>query len=117
MILCFPHNVHMVKKDRHPGHFIRAWRQHKNLTLERLADQVGTTHATLSRIERGKVPYSQPLLEALAEALGTTPASLIMRDPTAKGSIWEILDQIPAAERDNAARALTGFMRKTGTNS
>jgi transcriptional regulator with XRE-family HTH domain len=107
------HNVHMAKK-KDPGHFIRAWRKSiPGLTLERLAERVGTTHATLSRIERGKVPYSQPLLEALAEAMGTTPASLIMRDPSRPGSIWDVVEQIPLSERENAAKALEGF-KKTG---
>lgn len=108
------HHVHMGKKGSHPGHFIRAWRKHRELSLERLAERVGSTHATISRIERGKQPYSQPLLEALAEALGTTPASLIMRDPTKAGSIWDIVEQIPALEREIAAKALSGFVKKAG---
>lgn len=116
-LIGFPHNVRMAKKHQPPKHFIRAWRKSvPGLTLEKLADRVGTTHATLSRIERGKLPYSQPLLEALAEAIGTTPASLLMRDPSVKESIWDILAGIPPTERDNAAKALTGFMRKTGTH-
>lgn len=114
-LLTFAHNVHMAKK-RGPGHFIRSWRKHKDFTLERLASRVGTTHATLSRIERGKIPYSQPLLEALADALETTPASLIMRDPLAPKSIWDIWEGIPPAERDSAIKALAGFS-KTGTGN
>lgn len=103
----------MAKKDKHPGHFIRAWRKHRDCTLERLAERVGTTHATLSRVERGKVPYSQPLLEALADALGTTPASLIMRDPSVSNGIWDIWEQIPTQNRDQAAKVLETF-KKTG---
>lgn len=119
-LMGLPHHVRMAKKDRGPKHFIRAWRKSiPGLTLERLAERVSekvpTTHATLSRIERGKLPYSQPILEALADAMGTTPASLIMRDPSTKGSIWDMLDQIPATERENAAKALAGFTKKTGT--
>lgn len=105
----------MGKKKRDPGHYIRAWRKSvEGLTLEKLADRIGTTHATLSRIERGKLPYSQPLLEALAEAIGTTPASLIMRSP-GDDRLWDILDGVPPAERENAAKALSGFVKKTGT--
>lgn len=109
------HHVHMAKKPKGPRHFLRAWRKHRDFTLERLADRVGTTHATLSRIERGKQPYSQELLEALAEALGTTPASLIMRDPAQKDAIWDIWDQIPSEERARAAQMLEIFTKKTGT--
>jgi transcriptional regulator with XRE-family HTH domain len=112
-VLGWPQNVHMAKKTKATGHFIRAWRKHRDFTLERLAERVGTTHATLSRIERGKVPYSQALLEALAEALGTTPASLIMRDPAQPDAIWDIWEQIPAQDRDKAVKILEAF-KKTG---
>lgn len=104
-------NVHMAKKPKHPGHFIREWRKAKDFTLERLAERIGTTHATLSRIERGKVPYSQSLLETLAEALSTTPASLIMRDPSQSGGIWDIWEQIPAQDREQAAKVLEAFKK------
>jgi transcriptional regulator with XRE-family HTH domain len=79
--------------------FIRHWREHRGLTLEQLAERVGTTHASLSRIERGKQPYTQPLLEAVAEALQTDVASLLMRDPTGPEDIWSVWDQAKAGER------------------
>lgn len=78
---------------------IRQWREHRGLTLEQLADRIGTTHASLSRIERGLQPYTQPMLEAIAEALQTDPASLIMRDPTDPEGIWSVWDQAKAGER------------------
>lgn len=120
--LPFRHNVHMakrakkLKKAQRPGHFIREWRELRGLTLERVAERIDLTHGTLSRIERGLTAYTQPVLEALADALGTTAASLIMRNPSKAGSIWDILEQIPPADRDNAAKALAGFMKKTGTD-
>lgn len=94
--------------------FLRQYREKKGLTLEQLADRVGTTHATLSRIERGLQPYSQPMLEALAEELDTDPASLIMRDPTDPEGIWSIWDKAQPGERAiivDIAKTIT----KTGT--
>ena len=79
--------------------FIRQWREHRGLTLEQLADRIETTHATLSRIERGLQPYSQPLLEALAEALMTDEASLLMRDPSDPDGIWSVWDNARPGER------------------
>ena len=39
---------------RSPGkNYIRAWRRKEGLSLERLAERIGTSHATLSRVERG----------------------------------------------------------------
>ena len=95
--------------------FIRAWRQKRGLTLEALASRIGTTHTTLSRIERGLQPYSQALLEAIAEALAPcTPADLLMRDPTDPDGIWSVWDHAKPAERQmivDLAKTLT----KTGT--
>jgi transcriptional regulator with XRE-family HTH domain len=94
--------------------FVRPWREHRNLTLERLADRIGITHASLSRVERGLQPYSQPMLEALAEALATDTASLLMRDPSDPDGIWSIWDHATPAERRmivDIAKTIT----KTGT--
>lgn len=91
-------NVRMTKSGN-PHHFIREWRKHRGLTLEQLAERLHTTHATLSRIERGLLPYNQPLLERLAEELGTDPASLIMRNPEAGDAIWSIWDTLTPVQR------------------
>ena len=58
---------------------IRAWRKRRGLTLEQLAAQVDSTPATLSRIERQVRPYSQHLLERLADALVCEPEDLVSR--------------------------------------
>lgn len=94
--------------------FLRQWREHRKLTLEQLAERVGTTHATLSRVERGLTPYSQPMLEALAEELMTDPASILMRDPTDPEGIWSVWDQAKPGQRAiivDLAKTIT----KTGT--
>ncbi len=94
--------------------FIRQWREFRNLTLEQLADRIGTTHASLSRIERGLQPYSQPTLEALAEALMTDAASLLMRDPSDPDGIWSIWEQAKPGERRMIVD-LAKTVTKTGT--
>lgn len=69
---------------------LKAWREHRGFTLERLAEAVGTTHSTLSRWENGRHPYEQELLEKLATALQTTPGQIIDRDPPRDDDIWTI---------------------------
>lgn len=65
-----------------------------------LAERIGITHASLSRIERGLQPYNQNLLELLAAELKTNPASLLMRDPDdQEGMFWSIWDRAKPAER------------------
>lgn len=95
--------------------FIRHWREHRGLTLEQLAERVGTTHASLSRIERGKQPYSQPLLEAVAEALQTDPASLLMRNPQDPEGIWTVWDQAKTGEQRKMIVDIARTVVKTGT--
>jgi len=90
---------------------MRAWRQHRGYTLEQAAEMIGTTHATLSRIERGKLSYTQPLLEAAADAYRCEPADLIIRDPTQTDAIWSIWDQIDPVQRDQAAKVLQAFKK------
>lgn len=101
--------------------YIRPWRHHRNLTLEQVKERlenlhdVSITKTSLSRIEKGKQPYSQPILEALADVLETDPASLLMRDPTQGEAIWSLWDRIEVPKQGDARRileALAGAPRK-----
>jgi transcriptional regulator with XRE-family HTH domain len=94
--------------------YIRQWREYRGLTLEQLASRLGTTHASLSRVERGLQPYNQPLLEALANALQTEVASLLMRNPSDPDGIWSIWDQARPAERRQIVEIAKTLM-KTGS--
>jgi transcriptional regulator with XRE-family HTH domain len=79
-------------KTGKPRHFIRQWRKFRGLTQVRLAERIGQTHGAISQLERGLVGYTQPTLEALAEALQCEPGDLITRDPSSE--IWSIWDQV-----------------------
>ena len=94
--------------------FVRQWREARNLTLERLAERVGVTHATLSRLERGESPYSQQLMEKLAEALGTDVASLLIRNPADPEGIWSVWDNAKPVERQMIVE-IAKTVVKTGT--
>lgn len=50
--------------------YMREWRLAAGLTLWEMAERLGSTHATLSRIETGKLPYNQSVLEAYALEFG-----------------------------------------------
>ncbi len=70
----------------------------------------------MNHLMRRQIAYTQPMLEALGDALRCSPADLIMRDPTAPNSIWSIWDQIPPTQRNQAFRILETFAKKTGTD-
>lgn len=75
------------------------------MTLEVLAARVGDkiggmTHASLSRIERGLQPYSQPIVEAIADELtGGDVAALLVCDPNEHNGIWTIWKRANPADR------------------
>lgn len=100
-----------LKPDGQPNHFIKQWRDHRGLSQERLADRVGKATSTISQLENGKQGYSQPLLEALADALQCSPADLIMRDPTQDDAIWSIWESLDKEERQQAIAILRTFKK------
>jgi transcriptional regulator with XRE-family HTH domain len=90
-------------------HFLREWRKYRGLSLERLADRIETTKASISRIENGKQPYSQEFLEKAAEALMCEPGDLLMRNPLdteAPWSIWETLKPVEKRQAIEVIKAL-----------
>lgn len=100
-----------------PRHFIKAWRKFRGLTQEQLASRMDVAVSTISQLETGKQGYSQPTLEALAEAMSCQPADLLMRDPSRDNVIWSIEEQLKKAppERQSQIIAVVETMLRTGT--
>lgn len=94
--------------------YIRQWRQHRDLTLEQLAARMDMTSSHLSMLERGQRGYTQETLEALAHALRTDPASLLMRDPSDPEAIWSVWEQAKPGERRQIVEIAKTLLR-TGT--
>lgn len=90
--------------------FIRQWRKHRGLTLERLADRVGMTGGNLSEIENGNTGYRQETLEALADALQCEPVDLLVRNPTDPEGIWSLWDKAKPAQRKQLLGMISGFL-------
>jgi transcriptional regulator with XRE-family HTH domain len=62
-------------------HFLMEWRVFRGLTQAAVARFCGVTQSTTSRIETGRLEYTQRYLEKLAELYGTTPAALLSINP------------------------------------
>lgn len=105
------HDLYMKHKRRL---YLREWRKHRGLTLEQLADRVGMTHSSLSRIERGLQRYDQELLERAADALQCEEVDLLIRDPLAPESIWSIWDKAQPGQRRQIVEIAAALL-KTGT--
>lgn len=89
----------MPSKPTHRPTFIRQWRKHRGYSLDKLAEMVPMDKSNLSKVERGILPYNQEMLERLADALMTDPASLLMRDPTNPEAIWSLWERALPGER------------------
>lgn len=106
--------------------FIREWREHRDLSLDRLVERLTDpitgeailTKTSLSRVERGKQPYTQQTLEAIAAALSCSPADLLMRDPSIKSAPWSVWDTVQRLDprRQEELRAVVEALAKTGTD-
>lgn len=73
---------HLMKKNTHkkPENPFKAWRLAKGLTLTALASRMGKSRAStgnLSKLERGLLGYSDPLLAALASIYGISKSAVL----------------------------------------
>jgi len=93
--------------------YIREWRKHRGLTLEKVADRLDMTPGHISMLERGQRGYTQETLEAVAAALQTDVASLLIRDPTDPEAIWTVWDQAKPAQRRQLLEIAKAFVRAT----
>lgn len=108
--------------------FIKQWREHRGLTQVQLAERVAEylrerdlaksyTYATLGRLENGEIAYTQPVLEALAFALNTDAASLLMRNPADSEALWSIWDQAKTGDRAKIVEIAKTITGRTGTDN
>ena len=98
--------------------YLKEWRKHRGLTQERAAERLGLEQSTLSRLERGQLPYNQDFLEAAAKAYSCEPQDLLMRNPLDEDAVWSIADNLKTAtpEQRSLVRDLidTVIKRKAG---
>lgn len=107
-------NPGMARTSQYRRTFIREWRKHRKLTLERLAEAVDMTPSHLSMLERRERGYTQETLEKIAAALKTDVGSLLTRDPGQSDELEEVLkDAKPGQRRQIIEIAKT--LLKTGT--
>ncbi|MGE3419348.1 MAG: helix-turn-helix transcriptional regulator [Bradyrhizobium sp.] len=91
-------------------HFIKEWREHRGLTQEQAAERVQLDRTTLGRIENRRIAYTQPILEALAEAYSCEPWDLLHRDPSKEGHVVDFLAELQKASPVEQ-RELLGYWR------
>lgn len=102
--------MHMVavkrQKRSRNRHFLLNWRVASKMSQERAADLAGFDRTTLSRLERGEIPYNQDTLERLASAYGCNPEDLIAIDPFAPDYPRLVYTKLRAASQAVQKQAL-----------
>lgn len=104
----------MKRTSRKTRVFFREWRKFRGLSQERAAAIIGVDRTSLGRIENGKQVYSEPVIEAMAEAYKCDVSDLFVRDPSDPEGIWSIWDTLPQPKRPQAVAVLK-TLRDTGT--
>lgn len=116
------YNRDMTKKPLLRRTYIRQWRKKAGLSLRAFADRMESepggdpviSHVSIGRIERGEQPYTQPVIEAMAAALGVSVAALIEINPDIEDSrVIDITSRLRMAtpdERDQAFRVLDAVL-------
>ena len=125
----FARNIAVMRRPKQKTFrktFIREWRKLRGLTLEQLSSRLEEAgdrdlgQSGLSMLERGQRAYTQQTLEAIAIALQTDTASLLMRDPSREdpndpNSIWSLWDRAKPGERRQILGVTRALLDKTGS--
>lgn len=82
--------------------YFKEWREYRGLTQQRLADRIGTTKHRVSRKERGLESWDDAYLAAMADAVDTQPASLLMRNPMVEDAPWSLIEGLSPANQAKA---------------
>ena len=87
--------------EREPPNHIRAWREYRGLTVAELAKKSGIGAQTINDLEFGADGYVRQVLNALADALDTTPGQPARPRPRTMSTrrYFETVQAIPKERR------------------
>ena len=112
-----PRLTYHPNMDEKPPHYLRQWREFRQMTLRELAKAVGTSPSTVSDLETFRLQLSPKWLRRFAPVLDCQEGHIIDHDPESLDSdIIDIWTRISERDRPAALRMLEG-LAKTGTNN
>lgn len=102
--------------------YFKQWRKFRHFTQDQVVDrlaafddpQLPQTAASLSRIENGKQPYSQRIIEALADIYQCEPHELIGRNPEVAGEVIDLLGRLDEAQRRQVKVIIEAIANEAG---
>lgn len=91
-------------KRQRQKHYFREWREKNQLTQEQAIGRLGWSQSKISRLEAGKIPYSQDDLEAAAEAYGaSSPSDLLTTNPLKEGQVVDLMQLLKRVKDEDLA--------------
>lgn len=105
-----------VKKPPHARQktFLREWRKYFGISQDDAASRVEIDRTTLSKIERGQLPYNQDFLEKLALAYGCDAADFLNVNPLAPDPprlVWGALKKASPEKQAEAWRIVEALLK------
>lgn len=112
-------NIAMRDSDKNGGpNHLRAWRLRREMTLEELANKVGTNSNVIGYLETGERGLSAKWLRRLAPPLGLTPGLLLDHHPDTLSDdmidMWVDANQEQRRQITDMAKII---LKKDGTNN
>lgn len=104
------------------GPYLKEWRKHRQYTQDQVVDRLAahddpllpSTAASLSRLENGKQPYGQRILEALADIYDCEPHQLVGHNPFKEGKVIDLLAHMNESQLRQARLVLEALSKDAG---
>lgn len=124
----FSPKISGMAEESGKGPFFKEWRKLRGFTqeqvlaaLDQIEGDMPRTGASLSRLENGKQPYSQEILEALAVVYNATPGKLLDLNPAIGASVSSFFEEdsfraLPE-QAQTAIRAVLGLAGEKGVEA
>lgn len=102
------------------GWYLAAWRDYRNLTLQDVADEVGTSRGVVSELETGKpkangskpLRYNRDWVDLMSKALQTTRGRLLDVNPfTADPDAMDVFNRVPKKDQAHVLRIVETFAK------
>lgn len=91
-------------------HYIKEWREFRSLTQEQLAGRIEKSRGLVAQLELYRTAYTQPTLEAIADALDTDTWQLLNVNPLKEGDVVDLTALLKSATPEQRAEII-GFAR------
>lgn len=98
--------VKKIPWDRRP-HFLKEWRDHFHLSQDDAAEVAHMSRENYGRIENGRIPYNQDMLERLADRYGVVASDLLSVNPEVPDKPREVYEMLRRAKASDVEKAVS----------